>query len=52
VAQSEPGLEHLWTDLKIAVQRRTPSNPTEVEKICREGWEKLPKYRYAKLVAS
>jgi hypothetical protein len=23
-----------------------------LERICREEWEKLPKYRYAKLVAS
>ena len=25
---------------------------TELERICREEWEKLSKYRYAKLVAS
>ena len=42
-------IEHLWRDLKIAVQR---SNLTELEKICREEWEKLPQYRCAKLVAS
>jgi transposase len=42
---------HLWTDLKIAVQRRSPSNKTELERICREEWDKLPKYRCAKLVA-
>jgi hypothetical protein len=45
-------IKHLWRDLKIAVQRRSPSNPTELERICREEWEKLPKYRCAKLVAS
>ena len=44
--------EHLWRDLKIAVQRCSPSNLTELERICREEWEKLPKYRCAKLVAS
>ena len=44
-------IEHLWRDLKIAVQRCSPSNMTELERICRE-WEKLPKYRCAKLVAS
>ena len=38
-------IEHLWRDLKIAVQRRSPSNLTELERICREEWEKLPKYR-------
>jgi hypothetical protein len=43
VAQPESGLE--------AVQPRSPSNLKELEKICRE-WEKLPKYRCTKLVAS
>ena len=45
-------VEHLWRELKIAVQRRSPSNLTELERICREEWEKLPKNRCAKLVAS
>ena len=45
-------IEHLWRDVKIAVQRRSPPNLTELERICREEWEKLPKYRRAKLVAS
>jgi hypothetical protein len=44
-------IEHLWRDLKIAVQRHSPSNLTELE-ICRKEWEKLLKYRCAKLVAS
>uniref|UniRef100_A0A674BUD8 Tc1-like transposase DDE domain-containing protein n=1 Tax=Salmo trutta TaxID=8032 RepID=A0A674BUD8_SALTR len=39
-------------DLKIAVQRHSPSNLTELERNCREECEKLPKYRCAKLVAS
>ena len=43
---------HLWRDLKIAVHGRSPSNLTELERICREQLEKLPKYRCAKLVAS
>ena len=34
------------------VQQRSPSNLTELERICRKEWEKLPKYRCAKLVAS
>uniref|UniRef100_A0A4W5KU51 Tc1-like transposase DDE domain-containing protein n=1 Tax=Hucho hucho TaxID=62062 RepID=A0A4W5KU51_9TELE len=38
-------ISHLWRDLKIAVQRRSPSNLTELERICQEQWEKLPKYR-------
>jgi hypothetical protein len=41
-----------WSDLKIDVQRRSPSNLTELERIYRDEWEKLPKYRGAKLVAS
>uniref|UniRef100_A0AAZ3Q191 Tc1-like transposase DDE domain-containing protein n=1 Tax=Oncorhynchus tshawytscha TaxID=74940 RepID=A0AAZ3Q191_ONCTS len=28
-------IEHLWRDLKIAVQRHSPSNLTELERICR-----------------
>ena len=44
--------EHLWRDLKIAVWRHSPSNLTDLERICREEWEKFPKYRCAKLVAS
>ena len=45
-------IEHLWRDLEIDVQRRSPSIQTEPESICREEWEKLPKYRCTKLVAS
>jgi hypothetical protein len=45
-------VEQLWRDPTIAVQRRFPSNLTELERICREEWEKLPKYRCSKLVAS
>ena len=45
-------IEHLWRHLKIAMQQRSPSNLTELERICRAEWEKLPKYRCAKLVAS
>ena len=44
-------IEHLWRDLKIVVQQLSPSNLTELERICREEWEKSPKYKCAKLVA-
>jgi hypothetical protein len=44
--------KHLWRDLKIAVQRHSPSILTALERICREQWAKLPKYCCAKLVAS
>jgi hypothetical protein len=45
-------IKHLWRDLKITVQRHSPSNLSELERICREEYEKLPKYRCAVLVAS
>ena len=45
-------IKHLWRDLKIAVLQRFLSNLTELERICREEWEKHPKYRWAKLVVS
>ena len=44
-------INHLWRDLKIAVKRCSPSNLTELERICKE-WEKLPKYSSTKFVAS
>jgi hypothetical protein len=45
-------IEYLWRDLKIAVQRCSPCNLTELQRIGREELEKLPKYRCVKLVAS
>ena len=45
-------IEYLWRDLKIAVQQRSPSNLTKLERFCREKWEKLLKYRCTKLVGS
>ena len=43
-------IENLWKDLKIAIHRRSPSNLTELEQICKEEWEKIPKSRCAKLL--
>ena len=45
-------IEHLWRDLKIAVQQLYLSNLTELDRSYREEWEKLPKYRCAKLEVS
>ncbi len=45
-------VEHLWRDLKMAVHRKSPSNLTELERICKEEWQKIPQSRCAKLVAS
>jgi transposase len=35
-------IEHLWRDLKIAVQRRSLSNLTDLERICRERMGETP----------
>ena len=45
-------IEHLWRDLKIAVLQRSPFNLTELKRSSRGEWNKLPKYSWAKLVAS
>ncbi len=45
-------IEHLWRDLKIAVHQCLPSNLTELERICKEEWQRIPKSRCGKLVAS
>ncbi|KAI3353188.1 hypothetical protein L3Q82_019735, partial [Scortum barcoo] len=36
-------IEHLWRDLKMAVHQRSPSNLTELERICNEEWQRIPK---------
>jgi hypothetical protein len=53
VAQPEPGPEPDQTSLQRPENScavTLPSNLTELERICKEEWEKLPKYRCAKLV--
>ncbi|KAG2455383.1 TC1A transposase, partial [Polypterus senegalus] len=45
-------IEHLWRDLKMAAERRFPSNLKELKRCCKEEWAKLAKDRCAKLVAS
>ncbi len=45
-------IEHLWRDLNMAVHQRLPSNLTELERICKEVWQRIPKSRSEKLVAS
>ncbi|KAL0196630.1 hypothetical protein M9458_005170, partial [Cirrhinus mrigala] len=38
-------IEHLWRDLKMAVHQCLPSNLTELERICKEEWQRIPKSR-------
>ncbi len=45
-------IEHLWRDLEMAVHQRLLSNLTELERICKEEWQRIPKSRCEKLVAS
>ncbi len=45
-------IEHLWRDLKMAVHQLLPSNLTELERICKEEWQRIPKSRCEKLAAS
>jgi hypothetical protein len=54
VAQPEPRLEPDLTSLERPENNYAamlPCNLTELERICREEREKLPKYRCTKLVA-
>ena len=48
----EAQIKNFLRGLKISVQLHPPSNLIELERICREELEKLPKYRCAKLVVS
>ncbi|XP_054650229.1 28S ribosomal protein S23, mitochondrial isoform X2 [Dunckerocampus dactyliophorus] len=43
-------IEHLWRDLKMAVHQRSPSNLTELERICKEEWQRIPKSRIRDLM--
>ncbi len=45
-------IKHIWRDLKMAVHQRLPSNLTALERICKEEWQRIPKSRCEKLVAS
>ncbi len=45
-------IKHLWRDLKMAVHQRLPSNLIELERICKEEWQRIPKSRCEKRVAS
>ena len=43
-------IENLWSDLKIAVHKRKPSNLKELEQFCKEEWAKIPVVRCGKLI--
>lgn len=39
-------IEHLWTDLQMALHKCSLSKLCDLERICLEEWEKLPKSRF------
>ena len=43
-------IENLWSDLKIAVNKRKASNLKDLEQFCKEEWAKIPVVRCGKLI--
>ncbi len=35
-------IENLWRELKVRVARRQPPNLNDLERICKEEWDKIP----------
>ncbi len=45
-------IEHLWRELKVQVAKRQPRNLNDLERICKEEWDKIPPEMCANLVAN
>ncbi len=45
-------IEHLWRELKVQVAKRQPRNLNDLERICKEEWDKIPPEMRANLVAN
>ena len=45
-------IENLWRELKDRVAKRQPGNLNDLEKICKEEWDKIPPEMCANLVAN
>ncbi len=45
-------IENLWRELKVRVAKRQPRNLNDLERICKEEWDKIPPEMCAKLVAN
>ncbi len=45
-------IENLWRELKVQVDKRQPRNLNELERICKEEWDKIPPEMCANLVAN
>ncbi len=44
-------IENLWRELKVRVAKRQPRNLNDLERICKEEWDKIPPEMCAYLVA-
>lgn len=45
-------IEHIWVDLKKAVEKRNPQSLSDLKQIIKEEWDKLSASRCAKLISS
>ncbi len=45
-------IENLWRKLKVRVAKRQPQNLNDLERICKEEWDKIPPEMCANLVAN
>ncbi len=45
-------IENLWRELKVRVAKRQPQNLNDLERICKEEWDKIPPEMCANLVAN
>ncbi len=43
-------IENLWRELKVRVAKRQPRNFNDLERICKEEWDKIPPEMCANLV--
>ncbi len=45
-------IENLWRELKVRVAKRQPRNLNDLERICKEEWDKIPPEMCANLCAN
>ncbi len=45
-------IENLWRELKVRVAKHPPQNLNDLERICKEEWDKIPPEMCANLVAN
>ncbi len=45
-------IENLWRELKVRVAKRQPRNLNDLERICKEQWDKIPPETCGILVAN